>query len=193
MARQYFNSQSADSIIAQSSTGSITTITNIFAAEVAERAFPVPYGIGSSPYAGQLFKFSFGGILTTGTAGTLVITPWFGGGGTGVGVNMGASIAQQYTPSITNAPFLVEGYLSFRTISMTATTSTAWLTGQLQTIGVAGTAGSDWAQTFGSTAAVSVDTSGLATAHTFGALNFSATFSVASTISAQWSCMQSLN
>jgi L-serine deaminase len=193
MARQYFNAQSNDSIIAQSSTGSITTITNIFAQEVAERAFPVPYGIGSSPYAGQIFKFAFGGICTTGTAGTMVITPWFGGGGTGTGVNLGASAAQNYTVSQTNIPFIVEGYLGFRTISMTATTSTAWCTGLWTSVGAIATAGSAWVQTFGSTAAISVDTSGLATAHTFGALNFSITFSVAGTVSAQWTCMQSLN
>src|SRR6202030_3629914 len=169
------------------------TITNIFATEVAERSFALPFGIGNGPYAGQIFKFSFGGICTTGLTGTMVITPWFGGVGTSTGVNMGASAAQTYTASQTNIPFIVEGYLGFRTISMTATTSTAWLTGLWTSVGAIGTAGSAWVQTFGSTAAVNVDTSGLAAAHTFGALNFSITFSVAGTVSAQWTSMQSLN
>jgi hypothetical protein len=194
MARQYFNGQSSDSLIVQASTGSITTITNIFSQAQAEQAFPVPYGIGGSPFAGQIFKFTFGGVCTTGLTGTMVITPFFGGGGTGVGVNMGASGAQTYTASQTNIPFMVEGYLIFRTISMVATTSTAWLTGMWTSVGAIATAGSAWVQTFGSTtAAISVDTSGLATAHTFGALNFSITLSVAGTVSAQWTSMQSLN
>jgi hypothetical protein len=191
--RQYYNGQSADSLIVQASTGSITTITNIFSTAQAEQAFPVPYGIGNGPFAGQIFRFAFGGICTTGTAGTMVITPFFGGGGTGTGVNLGASGAQSYTASQTNIPFVVEGYLAFRTISMAATASTCWCTGFWTSVGALGTAGSAWVQSFGSTAAVSVDTSGLAAAHTFGALNFAITFSVASTVSAQWTSMQSLN
>jgi hypothetical protein len=193
MARQYFNGQSADSLIVSASTGSITTITNIFTTAQAEQAFPVPYGIGSSPFAGQIFKFAFGGICTTGTTGTMVITPWFGGAGTGTGVNLGASGAQTYTASQTNIPFVVEGYLGFRVISNAATSSTAWCTGFWTSVGAIATAGSAWVQTFGSTAAVSVDTSGLATAHTYGALNFSITFSVAGTVTAEWTSMQSLN
>lgn len=192
-SRQYFNGQSADCLTIPSTTGSITTITNIFAAEVAERSFPLPFGIGAGPFIGQVFKFAFGGICTTGLTGTMVITPFFGGGGSGVGVNMGASAAQTYTASQTNIPFLVEGYLGFRTISMTATTSTAWLTGKWQSVGAIASAGSAWVQTFGSTAAVSVDTSGLAAAHTFGALNFAITFSVAGSVTAEWTSMQSLN
>lgn len=193
MARQYFNGQSADSLIVQATTGSITTITNIFTTAQAEQAFPLPSGIGSSCYAGQVFKFAFGGICTTGTTGTMVITPWFGGVGTSTGVNLGASAAQTYTASQTNIPFIVEGYLGFRTISMAATASTCWCTGLWNSVGAIATAGSAWVQTFGSTAAVTVDTSGLATIHTFGALNFSITFSVAGTVSVQWTCMQSLN
>lgn len=193
MARQYFNGQSADSLIVQASTGSITTITNIFTTGQAEQAFPLPYGIGNGPYAGQIFKFAFGGICTTGTTGTMVITPWFGGGGTGTGVNLGASGAQTYTASQTNIPFIVEGYLGFRTISNVASSSTCWCTGLWTSVGALATAGSAWVQTFGSTSAVTVDTAGLAAAHAYGALNFSITFSVAGTVSAQWTSIASLN
>jgi hypothetical protein len=193
MARQYFNSQSADSLIVSASTGSITTITNIFTTAQAEQAFPIPYGIGNGPFAGQIFNFAFGGICTTGTTGTILITPWFGGGGTGTGVNLGASVAQTYTASQTNVPFIVEGYIAFRTISNAATSSTCWLTGLFTSVGAAATAGSGWALAFGSTSAVSVDTSGLASSHTYGALNFSITASVASTVTAEWTSMQSLN
>jgi hypothetical protein len=193
MARQYFNGQSADSLIVSASTGSITTITNIFTTGQAEQAFPLPYGIGNGPYAGQIFRFAFGGICTTGTTGTMVITPFFGGGGTGTGLSLGASGATTYTASQTNIPFIVEGYLGFRTISNVASSSTCWCTGDFRSVGAIGTAGSAWVQPFGSTAAVTVDTSGLATAHTFGALNFSITFSVAGTVTAEWTFMSSGN
>ncbi len=191
-ARQYFNSQIADSLIVTASTGSITAITNIFSLAQASQAFPIGYGI-AAPFAGQVYRFSMGGILTTGTTGTMVITPWYGPGGTGTGVNMGASIAQTYTASLTNGIWRAEGELVFRTISNAATASTAWLTGTFWGPGAAGTAGSAWVQTFGATAAVSVDTSGLAAANTFGGLNFSITFSVAGTVQAAWTSMQSLN
>lgn len=193
MARQYFTSESADSLIVSASTGSITAITNIFSTAQAEQAFPIPYGIGNGPFAGQIFYFAFGGICTTGTAGTILITPWFGGGGTGTGVNLGASGAQDYTASQTNIPFIVEGYLAFRTISNAATTSTCWCTGLFNGVGALGTAPSGWSVLFGSTSAVSVDTSGLAASHTYGALNFSITASVASTVTAEWTVMQALN
>jgi hypothetical protein len=182
----------ADSLIVTASTGSITTITNIFTTAQAGQAFPVGYGL-AAPFAGQIYRFAMGGILTTGTTGTMVITPFFGPGGTGTGVSMGASGAQTYTASQTNIPWRAEGELVFRTISNAATASTAWLTGSFWSVGAIGTAGSAWVQTFGSTAAVSVDTSGLGAANTFGGLNFSITFSVAGTVQAAWTSMQSLN
>jgi hypothetical protein len=46
---------------------------------------------------------------------------------------------------------------------------------------------------FGSTAAVSVDTLGTGAAGSFGALNFGITFSVAGTVQAAYTSMQSLN
>ena len=176
-------------------TGSITTITNIFTVAQAEQFFPVPYGIGSGPFAGQVFKFAFGGVVTTGTTGTMVITPWYGGAGTSTAVNMGASVAQTYTPSITTQPYTVEGYLAFKTITMAATTSSAYLNGIWIAQGTAATASTGWVQSFGtaSTTAISVDTSGLATAHLYGSLNFSITFSVAGTVAVNWTSMQSLN
>ena len=190
-ARQYFNSQSADGAIVSATTGSITTITNIFSAAQALQFFPVGFG-ANSPFAGQVYRFAFGGIATTGTAGTMVLTPFYGNG-TANGVNLGASGAQNYTPSQTNIPWIVEGYLAFRLIAYTATASTCWCSGLFQSVGALATAGNSWGQVFGSTAAVSVDTSGTATAGTFGSLNFAATFSVASTLTAQWTSMQTLN
>jgi hypothetical protein len=191
MARQYFNSTSADSLIVLATTGSITSLTGIFTPAQANQAFPVGYG-QATPFAGQVYRFAMGGIMTTGTTGTMVITPVFGPSMT-AGVVMGASAAQTYVASLTNVPWRLEGELVFRTISAVATTSTAWLTGSFISQGTLATAGSALAVVFGSTAAVSVDTTGTAAAGSFGALNFGITFSVAGTVTAEWTSMQSLN
>lgn len=191
MARQYFNSTSADSLIVLATTGSITSLTGIFTLAQANQAFPVGYG-QATPFAGQVYRFAMGGIMTTGTTGTMAITPVFGPSTT-AGVVMGASAAQTYVASLTNVPWRLEGELVFRTISAVATTSTAWLTGSFTSQGTLATAGSALAVVFGSTAAVSVDTTGTAAAGSFGALNFGITFSVAGTVTAEWTSMQSLN
>ena len=97
MARQYFNSQTADSLIVSGTTGSITAETAFLTAAQCEQAFPMPIGAGNQPFAGQIYRFTAGGIMTTGTAGTLVITPRYGT--TTGGTSMGASAAQNYVPS----------------------------------------------------------------------------------------------
>ena len=196
MARQYFNSTSADSLIVLATTGSITSLTGILTPAQANQAFPVGYG-QATPFAGQVYRFAMGGIMTTGTTGTMVITPVFGPSTAQValtaGVVMGASAAQTYVASLTNVPWRLEGELVFRTISAVATTSTAWLTGSFTSQGTLATAGSALTVVFGSTAAVSVDTTGTAAAGSFGALNFGITFGVAGTVTAEWTSMQSLN
>jgi hypothetical protein len=196
VARQYFNSALADSLIVSASTGSITTITGIFTPAQANQAFPVGYGL-AAPFAGQVYRFAMGGIMTTGTAGTIVVTPVFGPSTaqaalTGA-VSLGASAAQTYVASLTNVPWHMEGELVFRTISAVATTSTVWCSGRFVSQGTLATAGSGLTVVFGSTAAVSVDTTGTAAAGSFGALNFGITFSVASTVTAEYTVMQSLN
>jgi hypothetical protein len=107
---------------------------------------------------------------------------------------MGASPAQTVTASLSNIPWRIEGELVYRLISGVPTSSTAWLTGAFSSQGTLATAGGGWTIPFGSTAAVSVDTTGQGTAGTFGALNFAVTFSVTgATISVQWTSMQTLN
>jgi hypothetical protein len=106
---------------------------------------------------------------------------------------MGASAAQTYTASVTNVPWRIEGELVFRSISATASSSTAWLTGQFVSQGAIATAGSAWVQVFGSTAAVTVDTTGTVTTASQN-LNFAVTFSVTgATIIVEWTSMQALN
>lgn len=198
MARQYFNAQQADSIIVASSVTPTTTPTSIFTPyTLCNVAFPVPYGL-SAPFAGQVFRFACGGIWTTSGSGTLVITPYYGPGASATSftgaVSMGASPAQSVPAVATTIPWRMEGELVFRSISSAATGSTAWLTGVFTTQGTLATAGSGMAIPFGSTAAVSVDTTGAAAAGGWGALTFVVTFSITgATIITEWTSMQSLN
>lgn len=150
----------------------------------------------AAPFAGQVYRFATGGIVTTPGSGTLIIDPVFGNGTstTAGGTDLGASAAQTITVSLASQPWIMEGYLAFRTISGVATTSTAWLTGAFHVSGTLATAGSGCTIPFGSTAAVSVDTTGTGSAGTFGALNFYVTFSTTgATIVSEWTSMQSLN
>jgi hypothetical protein len=195
MARQYFNSQLADSSIVAASITPTTTKTFIFTNAQASQFFPIGYGL-AAPFAGQVYRFACGGLITTPATGTLVIDPVHGNGATSTtgGTDMGASAAQTVTASLASQPWIMDGYLVYRTISTVLTTSTAWLTGVFHSQGTLATAGGGWTIPFGSTAAVSVDTTGTAAAGLFGALNFYVTFSVTgATISAQWTSMQSLN
>jgi hypothetical protein len=196
MARQYFNTTLADSIVAAASITPTTTKTFMLTLVQAPLYFPLPYA-GAAPSVGQVFRFSAGGLLTTPATGTLIIDPTHGAGTTispaAGGTSMGASAAQTVTASLANAPWRMEGELVYRSISAVATSSTAWLTGVFSSQGTLATAGSGFNIVFGSTAAVSVDTTGT-TAGAFGALNFAVTFSVTgATISVQYTSLQSLN
>lgn len=195
MARQYFNSSLADSLIVEQSITPTTTKTFIFTQAQANQAFPLPYG-QNAPFGGQVFRFVFGGLITTPATGTLIIDPVHGNGASSTtgGTDMGASPAQTVTASLSNIPFRIEGEIAYRTISAVATTTTAWLTGTFSSQGTLATAGLGWSIPFGSTAAVSVDTTGTGTAGTFGALNFYVTFSVTGgTVKVEYTHMQSLN
>lgn len=194
MSRQYFNSQSADSLIVPASITPTTTKTFILTNAQANQCFPIGFG-QAAPFAGQVYEFACGGIITTPATGTLVIDPVFGNGATSTtgGTDMGASAAQTVTASLSSAPWRLEGNIVFRSISAVATTSTAWLSGNFQSQGTLATAGSGWSISFGSTVAVSVDTTGTV-AGAFGALNFYVTFSVTgATIITEWTSMKSLN
>jgi hypothetical protein len=193
-ARQYFNSSLADSLIVPASVTPTTVKTSILTPQQALQCWPLPYGL-AAPFAGQIFRFACGGILTTPATGTLIIDPYHGPGSssTAFGTDMGASAAQTVTASLASAPWFLEGYLAYRSISAASTTSTAWLTGTFSSQGTLATAGGGWGISFGSTAAVSVDTTGLA-ANLYGALNIAVTFSVTgATIITEWTSMQSLN
>lgn len=195
MARQYFCSLLSDSSIVAASITPTTTKTFMLTNAQALQFLPIPYG-ANQPFAGQIFQFYAAGLITTPSTGTLIIDPTYGNGATTTtgGVSMGASPAQNTTASLSNIPWELSGQMVFRSIAQTATGSTAWLTGTFRSQGILATLGSAWMQPFGSTAAVSVDTSGTATAGNFGALNFYVTFSVTgATISIQHTRMVTFN
>lgn len=194
--RQYFNGSLADSMIAPITTTPTTTKTALMTLAQALLYLPVPYG-AAVPFAGQIFRFTLGGIITTPATGTLIIDPTYGSNTstTTFGTDMGASAAQTVTASLSNVPFRIEGELCFRTISAVASSSTAWLAGNFWSQGTLATAGAGWGIAFGSTAAVSVDTTGtVASTVGFGSINFAVTFSVTGgSITLEYSSMQSLN
>ncbi len=192
MARQYFNAVTGDSLVVAASITPTTVRTVIFSANQATLYFPVGTG-ANAPFAGQTYRFVMGGLLTTPATGTLIVDPLMGL--TTAGTSMGASPAQTVpTTALTNAPWRLEGEMTFRTISPTATSSTVWTAGTFISQGVLATGNSSFVVPFSSAAAVSVDTTGTGSANTFGALNFAFTFSVTgATISAQYTNFQSLN
>lgn len=179
MSRQYFADMAVDPPGAP-----LATITAI--AETA--LFPTIFTpIGAmEPRAGKTWKLTVGGTVTTGLAGTLTITPRYGTviGGTA----LGASAAQNYVPSITNAPFLFEYWLTFYTIQVAAgATSTCVGHGRWISGGAAATASSATIVTVASTAAVSVDAS------VASALWIGVTFSVAPSVVPRFLMWQPLN
>jgi hypothetical protein len=195
MARQYFNATLADALIVAASITPTTTKTSILTPAQANQCFPLPYGL-SAPSAGSVFRFACGGLITTPATGTLIIDPYHGPGtsATVFGTDLGASPAQTVTASLSSIPWRLEGELVYRLISGAATSSTAWCSGVFWSQGTLATAGGGWVIPFGSTSAISVDTTGTGSAGTFGALNIAVTFSVTgATIITEWTSMQSLN
>lgn len=195
MARQYFNSSLADSLIVAASITPTTVKTSILTVAQSNQCLPLGYGL-SAPNAGQVYRFACGGLITTPATGTLIIDPYHGPGTspTAFGTDLGASAAQTVTASLSSQPWRLEGELVYRLISGAATLSTAWLNGAFTAQGTLATAGAGWTIVFGSTAAISVDTSGLGAAGTFGAINIAVTFSITgATIITEWTSMQALN
>lgn len=179
MSRQYFMDMQSDP-----PSAALPTITAITETVLIPTIFT---GIGAmEPRAGKAYKLTVGGTITTGTAGTLTITPRYGLviGGT----SLTASGAQNYVPSITAAPFLYECYLVFRSIGVAAgANSTVVCTGKWVSGGAVATAASATVVTHTSTGSVSVDTT------VASGLWIGVTASVAPSIIPLWSTWQSLN
>ena len=140
----------------------------------------------NEPRAGKVYELTVGGTITTGTAGTMTITPRYGLviGGTSIG----ASGAQNYVPSITTAPFIYRCLLVIRSVGLPGANSTVVCTGKWESGGAVATASSQTSVHHGTVgAAVAVDTS------VASGLWIGMTVSVAPSIIPQWHIWRSLN
>jgi len=140
----------------------------------------------NEPRAGKVYELTVGGTITTGTAGTMTITPRYGLviGGTSIG----ASGAQNYVPSITTAPFIYRCLLVIRSVGLPGANSTVVCTGKWESGGAVATASSQTSVHHGTVgAAISVDTS------VASGLWIGMTVSVAPSIIPLWHIWRSLN
>lgn len=178
MTRQYFSD-----LLLDPQPAAFPTITATSETVLIPTLFtPIP---ALEPRAGRVYQLRVGGTCTTGTAGTLTITPRFG---TVIGgVALGGSPVQNYVPSITLAPFEFIYTLVFRSIGQAGTNSTCVGSGKWISNGAVATAGSNTTVTCGSTASVSVDTT------IAQALWIGVTFSVAPSVIPLWHTWSSLN
>lgn len=179
MTRQYFGDVLSEPLSAVSTTITATSETVL----IPTLLTPIP---AFEPRAGKVYHLLVGGTVTTGTAGTLILTPRLGTviGGTA----LGGSPTQNYVPSITTAPFLFEYYLIFRSIGMPGANSKAVGYGSWKSGGAIATAASETAVHCGTVGAdISVDTS------IANALWIGVTFSVAPSVIPIWHVWESLN
>ena len=179
MARQYFPNMETEPLGTVFTTITATTETVLIPTIVT----PIPAG---AMRAGQVWELVVGGTATTGTAGTLTITPRFGT--TISGTSLGASGAQNYVPSITTPVFLLRAYLVCTASGQAGANSSVRCHGNWQSGGAVGTAASETAVYFGTVgAAISVDIS------VASALWIGVTFSVAPSVIPQWHTWRTLN
>lgn len=178
MSRQYFGDVITEPVNANFTTITATTETVLIPTALT----PIP---ANEPRAGKVYELTVGGTCTTGTAGTLIITPRYGlviGGTT-----LTASPTQNYVPSITTAPFLYRCLLTIRSVGLPGANSTVLCTGVWTSGGAVATAASATTVTHTSAAAISVDTS------VASGLWIGVTFSVAPSVIPLWHVWRSLN
>jgi hypothetical protein len=178
MSRQYLGDTLVDPLGV-----ALTTIT---ATSETVLVPTVLVGIGANEArAGKIWKLRVGGTCTTGTAGTLIITPRLGlviGG-----ASLGPSATQNYVPSITLAPFYFEYTLVCRALGLPGANSAFVGSGVWVSGGAVATAASSTTVIAGSTASVLADAS-IATGLWIGV-----TFSVAPSVIPHWHTWQSEN
>src|SRR5262245_46750157 len=179
MSRQYFADVITEPLGTVFATITATTETVLIPTIVT----PIAAG---AMRVGQVWELMVGGTATTGTAGTLTITPRFGT--TISGTSLGASGAQNYVPSITTAVFILKAYLTCVASGQAGANSSVRCHGSWQSAGAVATAASETAVYFGTVgAAVSVDIS------VASALWIGVTFSVAPSVIPQWHVWRTFN
>jgi hypothetical protein len=177
MSRQYLMDVLADPPLASGTAIVATTETSLFA---TSQYAPIPIG---DMRAGKIYKISAGGIYSTSTSGTLIITPRFGTSTSGV--SLGASPTITVPVSQTNVPWYLEYTCVVRTMGLAGTNSTVIGNGVFVGNG-SGSANAAFAIAFGGISA-SVD------ATIAQGINLGWTLSVAGSCTPQWCALQSLN
>ena|SRR5215469_988878 len=178
MSRQYFDDTLTEPINADFTTITATTETVL----IPTAYTPIN---AMEPRAGKVYELVVGGTVTTGTAGTLTITPRFGT--TISGVAIGGSPAQNYVPSITTAPFLFRYYLIIRALGIAGANSTIYGCGQWVSGGAVATAASQTSVNVAATTTASVDVT------VASALWIGVTFSVAPSVIPKFHIWRSFN
>src|SRR5262245_16463994 len=140
MSRQYFADTITEPLGTVFATITATTETVLIPTIVT----PIAAG---TMRAGQVYELIVGGTCTTGTAGTLTITPRFGT--TISGTSLGASGAQNYVPSITTAQFLMRAYLVCVASGQAGANSSVRCHGNWQSRGAGATAARETSDYFG--------------------------------------------
>jgi hypothetical protein len=179
MSRQYFADTLTEPV--NSAYTTITATTETVLIPTALTGIPA-----IEPRAGKVYELTVGGTITTGAAGTMIITPRYGlviGG-----PSLGVSPTQNYVPSITTAPFLYRCLLVFRSIGLPGANSTVLAVGKWESGGAVATASSQTSVSHCTTgAAISVDAS------VASGLWIGLTVSVAPSIIPQFHIWRSLN
>ena len=179
MSRQYFEDTLVDPPTLNPLAAAIvaTTETQLWPA-----ASYSPINVGDIR-PGKIYKVSAGGILSTNTTGTLIITPRIGL--TVAGITMGANAAVTVPVSLTAQPWMLDFMCIIRTVGLAGVNSTCIGNGRF--VGPAtGAVGTALSFAFGGVSAT-FDAS-IASGLTFGW-----TLSVAGSVTPEWVTMQSLN
>lgn len=172
------STQNFRALVVDGPTANLPTITATTETVLIPTIFtPIP---AMAARASAAYKLTVGGTCTTGTAGTLIITPRYGLviGGTA----LTASAAQNYVPSITLAPFMYECWVYIRSLGVAGgANSNVICTGRWSSLGAIATASSETAVLHTSTGSVAVDTT------VASGLWIGVTFSVAPSVIPLWS------
>jgi hypothetical protein len=178
-SRQYFADLAADPPLA---TPTALTATTIEALWPAAQFTPIQ---AFEPRVGKLYNLRAGGIWSTSTSGTLIITPTLTGAGSGA---MGVSQTQTIPFSMTAVPWRLQAELVIRTVGVAGANSTCMLVGTFQSGGLTTNAspGGSINLGFGGTSAAFDAT-------ILQALQIQKTLSVAGSFSTHYAVLQSLN
>jgi len=154
MPRQYFRA-----LREPINSAGFAAVTGVVAETALWATSPWTAWAANEIIAGQAWKLTAGGVVTTSTTpGNLTITPRIGT--TTGGVTLGASLATALTASLTAVPWSLEMWLAVRTTG-TGTSATAVATGTFTSRVIGNTpAGAASVVPFGGTAAAFDSTAG---------------------------------